>query len=416
MGRVDLAVRRDGSFLRLYAVKRLHAHLREDVDVRVMFLDEARIAGLLRHPNVVSVVDVGEDDEGPFLVMEYVEGVTVGTLIEKSVAAGELVPLGVALRIGLHAARGLHAAHDLAGPDGAPLSLVHRDVSPYNVLVGFDGVTRVTDFGIAKALGRLSGTSTGILKGKLGYMSPEQLQFRGQDRRSDLFSLGVVLFELLTSSRLYPGTLAEESARRILDEPPPDLLDFRDDAPPELVALLFELLAKDPANRPGDAREVARTLEATLHDLAAAGEDADVGAYLEAQFGEERRALTRDIAAALTADDARPLPRVPGLLRRWAVPAAVLVFAATAVGAWTAGRAGGEPPAAASAPRPEASVTAAPAPPAPRNDESAPPAPPAHVEKRAAARPAAPREPARSEERARPRSAPGGEVRIWNWQ
>ncbi|HMJ16304.1 MAG TPA: serine/threonine-protein kinase, partial [Polyangiaceae bacterium] len=191
MATVDLAIRREGTFVRLHAIKRLHPHLLEDADVRAMFIEEARLAGLLRHPNVVSVVDVGEDAAGPFLVMDYVEGVSVATLIEHAIETSQPVPLDVALRIAMDVARGLHAAHELTAPDGRPLSLVHRDVSPQNVLVGFDGVARVSDFGIAKALGRSARTSTGILKGKLGYMAPEQLQFRGQDRRTDLFAFGV---------------------------------------------------------------------------------------------------------------------------------------------------------------------------------------------------------------------------------
>jgi len=310
MGKVDLAVRREGTFLRLYAVKRLHPHLREDADVRAMFLDEARIAGLIRHPNVVSVLDVGEDEEGPFLVMDYVEGVSVGVVVQRALESRSLVPLEVCLRIGIHAAEGLHAAHDLVGSDGAPLSLVHRDVSPHNILVGFDGVARVTDFGIAKALGQMAKTSTGILKGKLGYMAPEQLQFRSPDRRTDLFSLGIVLFELLTAQRLYPGKLGEESARRILEEPPPDLADYRDDAPPELVGLLFKMLAKTPAGRPTDARSVARALESILADVAAAGDAIETSEYLAREFAEERGKLIDEVASAVHAIDSMPPPSV----------------------------------------------------------------------------------------------------------
>jgi eukaryotic-like serine/threonine-protein kinase len=270
---------------------------------------------------VVSVVDLGEDDEGPFLVMDYVDGVPVGEIIRRAIDQAEPIPLEVALRIGHHAALGLHAAHDLVGADGTPLSLVHRDISPHNVMVGFDGIARVTDFGIAKALGRLSRTSTGILKGKLGYMSPEQLKFRPPDRRSDLFSLGVVLFELFTSRRLYPGKLGEESALRILEEPAPDLLESREDAPPELVGLMFKLLAKSPDQRPADARSVANSLETILLDLVAAGERTDTSEYLEHLFGEERQKLDREVAEALAALGSEPEESPPSSKARRRAPA-----------------------------------------------------------------------------------------------
>jgi hypothetical protein len=288
MGQVDLAMRREGTFLRLYAIKRLHSHFQGDADIRANFVEEARIAGLLRHPNVVSVLDVGQDSHGPFLVMDYVEGVSVSALIRRSLESGAPIPLGVVLRIAHQAVTGLAAAHELTTPDGEPLHLVHRDISPQNILVGFDGCARVTDFGIAKALGRQSRTSTGILKGKLGYMSPEQLRFRAPDHRSDLFAFGVVLYEMLVGHRLYARGEAEEIASRILEEPPPDVGDERDDAPPELVDLVFRLLAKDPAQRPPDARSVARAIDGLLGDITASGGTADVCEHMIAAFGEER--------------------------------------------------------------------------------------------------------------------------------
>ncbi|MEO0324686.1 MAG: serine/threonine-protein kinase, partial [Myxococcota bacterium] len=263
MGRVDLAVRRDGSFQRLFAVKRLHESFRDDAEFRSMFLDEARIAGLLRHPNVVSVVDVGEDAQGPFLVLDFVAGVSLGDLIRECQERGQLVPWTVALRIALQTAEGLHAAHELRDPEtGMHLHLVHRDVSPQNVLLSYDGTAHVTDFGIAKALGRRTKTTTGVLKGKLGYLAPEVLRYEEPDRRSDLFSLGVVLFELLAGRRLYKSSHRVAGAWRVLNEPAPDLGEEREDAPASLVALLFRLLAKDPAYRPATAREVARELDA----------------------------------------------------------------------------------------------------------------------------------------------------------
>lgn len=156
MGRVELALRREGEFRRVYAVKRLHPHLVEDADLRAMFIDEARVAGRIRHANVVSVLDVGEDREGPYLVMDYVEGLALSAIMAHHAASGELLPVQICVRIGAEIARGLQAAHELTDDRGNLLDVVHRDVSPSNVLVGFDGGVRLADFGIARALGRSS--------------------------------------------------------------------------------------------------------------------------------------------------------------------------------------------------------------------------------------------------------------------
>ncbi|AKF08052.1 serine/threonine-protein kinase [Sandaracinus amylolyticus] len=313
VGRVELVRRREGSFERLYARKRLHDAHRDDAEFRTMFFDEARIAGLVRHANVVSVLDVGEDDEGPYLVMEYVEGVPASAIVQHAIARRAEVPLQLALRIGIEAARGLHAAHELTAPSGEPLALVHRDVSPQNILVGFDGVTRVTDFGVAKAFGRTTRTATGVLKGKLGYMAPEQLRFEEVDRRADLFSLGIVLYELLAGRRLYRNVDGHDGVRRILHEPPPDLGEVRADAAPELVELVFSMLAKDPAHRPRTALEVSRVLDDVLADVVGSEGRLDVGEHLREAFAGElqrqrersrapaRAALSRGPRAALTA-------------------------------------------------------------------------------------------------------------------
>ncbi|HSS37237.1 MAG TPA: serine/threonine-protein kinase, partial [Polyangia bacterium] len=335
MGRVDLVVRRDGRFARLFAQKRLRPHLIDDEAVRRMFLDEGRIAGLVRHPHVVSVVDVGEDDAGPYLVMDFVEGVSLAELIARTAARGEQVPMTVALRIAAQVAAGLHAVHETRGADGKPLQLIHRDVSPQNVLIAFDGTARVSDFGIAKALGRATRTTTGVLKGKVGYLAPERLRFEEPDRRADLFSFGVVLFELLAGRRLYDGADDAEGPRRILNEPPPDLGDARDDVQPELVELMFELLAKDRACRPADAGLVAWRLEQMLALALATDDPVDVGGYVAGLFTLERQALQARVAQVSVAE---PAPRAPerrvrrrlawGALAGGSALAAVLAIAA----------------------------------------------------------------------------------------
>ncbi len=349
VGHVALAVKKEGSFERLYAVKRLRAEHREDADFRTMFFDEARLAGCVRHANVVSVIDVGEDDEGPFLVMDYVEGVPLSAIVRHAQRADGGVPMQIALRIVIEAARGLHAAHEALGPDGAPLALVHRDVSPQNILVGFDGVTRVTDFGVAKAFGRTTQTVTGVLKGKLGYMSPEQLRFEALDRRADVFALGVVLYEVLSAVRLYRSVDEYDGVRRILEEPPPDIGEVREDAPPKLVELVFAMLGKKREQRPATADEVARVLDEVLGEVEASEGKRDVSRFVREAFAVERE-LQSSRAKRRPADDVVTDRTPKPTSRRWVAIAtvlAVVVVIATGalwLGPWSASLGAGDAP------------------------------------------------------------------------
>jgi serine/threonine-protein kinase len=324
MGYVDLVAKRDGRFDRLYACKRLHPHHRSDTGVRTMFLDEARLAGAIDHPNVVSVLDVGDDDDGPFLIMDYVNGLPLTRLIERADGARERIPLQIAVRICRDAALGLDAAHETRGPDGQPLGIVHRDVSPQNVLCGFDGRVVVADFGIAKAFGNASRTRTGILKGNLAYLSPEQLRFEPLTRRSDLFSLGVILYELLAGTWLYTSGEDFEGARRILHEPPPDIGEVREDVPPEVVELLFELLSKDPAERPATANDVARRLEVVLAGLVEQEGSLGVREYLQARFDDIHR--ERDATVMRQRRDVDVVGRRRARRWRWLLAPAVVVM------------------------------------------------------------------------------------------
>jgi len=335
MGRVELALRREGDFERLYAIKRLHAVYREEPELMTMFLDEARLAGLVRHAHVVPVLDVGDDEDGPFLVMDWVDGLSLDTILAHHRARDELIPVQLCLRLASQVANGLHAAHELTDRDGDRLELVHRDVSPGNVLVGFDGVARVTDFGVAKALGRTTRTSTGVMKGKLSYMSPEQLRFESIDHRSDLFALGIVLFQLLAGEHPY-GTETTERARRVLAaEPPPDVGETREDVPDAVVELMYELLAPDPALRPSSALGVARRLDDVVADLVAEEGAVDLGEYMTRVFAAHRtkwrervepalRAATESIDAEPTVSEAE---RTASPARRWGVVAAAVLLA-----------------------------------------------------------------------------------------
>jgi serine/threonine-protein kinase len=190
-----------GGFERLVAIKVMHPHIAADPDFVAMFLDEARLAARVRHPNVVPTIDVHEDPL--FLVMDYIEGPSLHTVLRELRRRQRRMSIDLALRVFLDILAGLHAAHDLTGPDGEPLNLVHRDVSPHNMLLGVDGIARITDFGVARAESRLSSTRGNQVKGKLAYMAPEQVRSEPVDRRTDVYAAAVVLFELLTGAPLF---------------------------------------------------------------------------------------------------------------------------------------------------------------------------------------------------------------------
>jgi serine/threonine-protein kinase len=342
MGRIDVAQRREGlegaTFERLVAIKRLHEAFAHDEELVGMLVDEARIAGTIRHANVVSVLDVGRDDEGPFLVMDLVEGLSLQQLCRAFTSEG-LLPLQISLRILRQVAAGLHAAHESRDARGDALGVVHRDVSPQNVLVGFDGVVRLTDFGIAKAIGASSATSAGVVKGKLRYMAPEQLAFGAIDRRTDLYALGVLAFELFTGHHPFEGS-PEDVARATLSGVTPDLGDECPELPSALVELLFRLLARDVGLRPNDAAEVGRVLDEVLAELVAEEGPLDLAQLVETRFSAERAQLRARIRDALEATppattpiaDASPATRAEvvrhqrGDERRAAQPRRALAF------------------------------------------------------------------------------------------
>jgi serine/threonine-protein kinase len=232
-------------FSRLVAIKRLHPHLESEEDFVQMFIDEARLAARIRHPNVVATLDV-EDTEGLYIVMEYIEGVTLLTLSRAVQKLGERVPVPVAMRIALDILGGLHAAHELLDDDGRFLNLVHRDVSPQNILVGTDGIGRVLDFGIAKATSRLQVTVEGQLKGKLAYMAPEQLERHEVDRRVDVWATGVVLWELLTGRRLFVGDHPARLMKSVLTDEVPRPSEIDNGISRELDDVVMKALQRDP--------------------------------------------------------------------------------------------------------------------------------------------------------------------------
>jgi eukaryotic-like serine/threonine-protein kinase len=252
-----------GGLGRTVAVKRLHAHFTTDHDFVTMFMDEARIVARIRHSNVVSMVDVIESTKGLFLVMEYIHGEALSKLLRTCRMKGEQIPIPLVAAILHDVLLGLHAAHETKGEDGRLLHVVHRDVSPQNVIVGADGVARVLDFGVAKAAGRAQVTREGQIKGKLTYMSPEQI--RGKvDRRADVFAAAVVLWEALAGRRFHEGAKDIEIVTRVVKGDFTRPSAIRTEIPPELEAVVMKGLEVDPAARWPDARAMALALERTV--------------------------------------------------------------------------------------------------------------------------------------------------------
>ena len=285
-------------FEREVALKLTHAHLRESPEFAAVLLEEAKLAVRIRHSNVVSILDVGEDPYGVFLVMEYVEGGTLLGLMKRAEAEGAPLPLGIGMRILLDALAGLHAAHELTGDDGAPLGVVHRDFSPHNVLVGKDGVAKLTDFGIAKAATSVGHTATGVVKGKAAYMAPEQARGHAVDRRCDVWAAGIVAWELIAGRRLYPKN--EDGVPvllKVVSEAPPRLRDVRADVPPDLDEAVASALTMDVSKRCASAQLFARQLAAAMAPWERVADGIEVGEHIVrvagAQLAERRAKLAQ---------------------------------------------------------------------------------------------------------------------------
>lgn len=252
-GSVHVGYRRGAEGVRRpVAIKRARVDLLDSPDIRSELLHEAQVASRVRHPNVVGVDDVEEVDGELWLVMDHVEGTTLRDLLLQ-----ERLPVGIALRIALDVAAGLAGIHAASDFDGTPLGLVHRDVAPENILVGIDGVARITDFGIAKRISEPRGTATTMRKGRLAYMSPEYLADGTFTQRSDMFVFGTVLWEMLSGRRLFLARTESESMRRVLAANVPPL----EDAPRWLASVATKALARDPSARFLDMNEVVEALD-----------------------------------------------------------------------------------------------------------------------------------------------------------
>ncbi len=277
-----------GGFQRFVALKRLHPHLATEKDFVRMFLDEARLAAGIHHPNVVPILEVGAGQVGYYLVMEYVEGETLARLLARAASTGSKLPVEIAIRVGLDSLAGLHAAHELKDESGAPTNLVHRDVSPQNVLVGADGIARITDFGVARAASRLGDTRVGQLKGKIAYMAPEQASgVEELDRRADVFAAGIVIWEALAQRRLFKAQNEAATLSRVMNEPVPSLSRYTKEVPRDVGLVVMKALERDPNRRYPTCAEFGDALEAAAQAHGLVGSSRDLASYVADVLGDE---------------------------------------------------------------------------------------------------------------------------------
>jgi serine/threonine protein kinase len=309
------AARQKGSrgFQKTVAIKTMLPTLSDDPQFEQMFLDEAALAAKIHHPNVAEILDLGEQDEIIYLVMEWVDGEALSVVHKAARKNNAQLPMRIALRVVIQACAGLHAAHELHDENDVPLQLVHRDVSPQNILVTYDGIVKLVDFGVAKAVGRAGGeTTAGQLKGKVPYMSPEQTRGGNVDRRTDIFAMGIVLYKLTTGLHPFLGENDLVTMRNIITRPvlPPRVKN--PSFPQELEQVLVKCLQKDPDKRYQTMIELGNALERALNSMGIA--DDDIGGFVRTLMGDrgaKRRAALRDAVRAADerfATGTHPLP------------------------------------------------------------------------------------------------------------
>ncbi|MBN2358020.1 MAG: serine/threonine protein kinase [Deltaproteobacteria bacterium] len=286
-----------GGFEKLVVLKCILPNLAKDPRFVKMLLNEARLAALLDHPNIVQVFDVGCIEGQHYIAMEYLSGEALNTVLAACRKRGRLLPVELAAVIVMQAAEGLHHAHTLVGTDGAPLNIIHRDVSPQNIFVLYNGGIKVVDFGIAKARTSDTKTRTGAIRGKVAYMSPEQVLGEDLDARSDVFSLGIVLWECLTCHRLFRRESEYSLMEAIVREQPPSPLTVVPDLPPPLVDITARALQRDRAARYGSAAEMRAALASFLRGWPRAADTMAVGQWMQDFFADRirrKRALVEE--------------------------------------------------------------------------------------------------------------------------
>jgi eukaryotic-like serine/threonine-protein kinase len=306
------AVRREsiGGFGKHLALKVMHPHLSNDAGARDMFLDEGRIAARIEHPNVVAVLDVGDCEGLPFIVMEYLRGRSLARVVDHLARRDEELPLGVAVAVLARAAEGLHAAHEVRGEDGELLAVVHRDVSPQNIMLTYAGDVKVVDFGIAAARGRIASTRSGEIKGKLSYVSPEQLtKFSPVDRRSDVWALGVVAWELFAGRRLFRDEDDASTMWNVLNRRIVPLDELRSELPSTLCDTVSDCLRRDLDERLESCSLIASRLAALSEELGG-GHRRDLAVCMDGWFASERALEEQRLSVGARSDDLDDGPEV----------------------------------------------------------------------------------------------------------
>ncbi len=292
-------------FQKIFAIKTMLPDVSDDPEFESMFLEEARVAARIHHPNVVEIIDLGEQSEVLYLVMEWVEGENLGTLVKAARGLGG-VPMPLILRIASQICAGLHAAHELRDDDGNLIDLVHRDISPANVLVSTSGFVKIVDFGIAKSKGRLHVTRVGgVVKGKTPYLSPEQLGQLPIDRRSDLFSFGVLLYVLATGLHPFRGETDTKTIENIALRDAVPLRAIAAAVPAELEAIVLKALAKEPGDRFATAGEMQRALDHAAVTLGCTTTEEDVAGFVRKALGDTLTKRAQELRTAIERADGR---------------------------------------------------------------------------------------------------------------
>lgn len=296
-----------GGFRKYVALKRILPDVASDTSFEQMFLDEARITAAFSHPHIGQVFELGRDETGLFLAMEFIAGQDLSSISRVCPKRGQPLPMGFSLSVMRDVCLALHYAHTFTTPGGKPMPVIHRDVAQKNVMVTYDGVVKLLDFGIAKARGAASRTQVGMVKGTTGYMSPEQVRGEPLDGRSDLFAAGVMLHEMLTGQRLFSGESEIQEMRMILDAPIASPSDIVRQVPQAVSAVVLKALARDRAQRYATGRDMARAIEAAASSLLF---DADQrAAVLEEPFRDKREA-TRRLLEKADAMEPEPEPQL----------------------------------------------------------------------------------------------------------